>query len=255
MIGYHLSQTGLARHPLYIRKIGINLWSVEELCYYVYNWPALLDEDIISLRLTRWLTEEFNLLAVSIRMEQGLKKGDSLSDFLMPLFQETGYLDASSLRRFSRELGILSEDSRAVRLKKMGDALVENGRFGEAEAVFRRAQEEGEDDPVFRALALHNCGTAAARLMEYEEAKQLFLRAYRLSPKKQYLRSLLLAMRLSMPEDRYLMEAASFTDDDALILAVQEEADAARKEAEQAYREEEPDLLRLRKEYHRASGT
>ena len=137
----------------------------------------------------------------------------------------------------------------------MGDALVENGRLGEAETVYRRAQEAGADDPAFRASALHNCGTAAAHLMEYEEAKQLFLQAYRLSPKRQYLRSLLLAMRLSMPEDRYLVEAASFTDEDALILSVQEEADTARKEAELACREEEPDLFRLRKEYHMASGT
>lgn len=255
MIGYHLSQTGLARHPLYIRRIGINLWSVEELCYYVYTWPALLDEDILSLRLTRWLTEEFNLTGTSIRMEQGLKKGESLADFLMPLFQDTGYLDAVSLRSFSRELAALSEASRAVRLKKMGDALVDNGRFGEAEAVYRRAEEAGEKDPAFRAAVLHNCGAAAARLMEYEEAKRLFLMAVRLNPKPRYLRSLLAAMRLSMPEERYLEEAAAFTDDDALILEVQEETESMRREVERVIPEEEPDLGLLRKDYHRASGT
>lgn len=255
MIGYRLSTTGLAKQPLYVRKIGLNLWSVEELCYYIHHYPALLDEDIIGLRLTRWLTEEFGLLSTSIRMEQGLRKGESLTDFLMPLFQDTGYLDAAAMRRFAAELRTLSEDSRAVRLKKMGDALVENGRPGEAQAVYRRAAGDNTVSPAFRAAVLHNSGTAAARLMEYEEARDLFLKAVRLVPSERHLRSLLAAMRLSMPEERYLEEAASYTDNDALILSCAEEVDQARREAETDFGGEERDLSLLREEYHRASGT
>ena len=37
MSGYILCQTKKAEHPYFIENISMNIYSIEELCYYLYH--------------------------------------------------------------------------------------------------------------------------------------------------------------------------------------------------------------------------
>lgn len=51
MSGYILCQVKRAKNPYYISNISTNIYSIEELCYYLYHNIYLLDETIINEQL------------------------------------------------------------------------------------------------------------------------------------------------------------------------------------------------------------
>lgn len=54
MSGYILCQVNGQKNPYYISNISTNIYSIEELCYYLYHNIYLLDETIINEQLLVW---------------------------------------------------------------------------------------------------------------------------------------------------------------------------------------------------------
>ena len=48
MSGYHLCQVKKARHPYFIESISTNIFTIEELCFYLEKNIYLLDQTIIN---------------------------------------------------------------------------------------------------------------------------------------------------------------------------------------------------------------
>ena len=61
MSSYILCQIKRASLPFYIKNISMNIYSIEELCYYLYHNIYLLDETIINEHLCDWLKKELGL--------------------------------------------------------------------------------------------------------------------------------------------------------------------------------------------------
>lgn len=253
---HQLSRTGTAERPFYIRSTGIRIWSVEELCYYLSQNLALIDEEIAGPRLTRWLTEEFHLTSLSLAMEKGLRKENGLMDYLIPLFRDTGYYDTRELKKFSEALKTLEAAPAAERSLMKADALTRNRLYGEAEQYYRRAMLQTDPgDEELRARIAHNCGVAAAGLMEYDEALRQFRNALEIRDSRSNRAACLAVLRLTVPAEKFREEAKALDADENLIREVDE---AIYKAMEVRYGEPE-DLKRtvdeLREEYHRESGS
>ena len=65
MSGYILCQVKKAEKPFYIENISTNIYSIEELCYYLYNNLYLVDSSLISSKLCTWLEEELTNVEIS----------------------------------------------------------------------------------------------------------------------------------------------------------------------------------------------
>ena len=48
MSGYHLCQVKKAVHPYYIESISTNIFTIEELCFYLRENIYLIDETIMN---------------------------------------------------------------------------------------------------------------------------------------------------------------------------------------------------------------
>lgn len=256
MIGYHLSRTGVTAHPFYISHIGIGLTSVEELCYFICQYPALVDETVLNQKLTRWLAEEFRLNAPALAMERGIRRSAGLEDILPPFMRDVGYLDAGEQKAFRRILEALETGGAALRLKMKGDALVRNRRFGEAAAAYTQAENavrQGEEK--LHASILHNKGVALMQLLSYEEAYRAFRAALALEDTPERKRVLLIAAGIAKPRALLLPEADEIGADPDTVKLVEETLDAAAG-AEIEIPEDLPAALEsIRSAYHREAGT
>ena len=61
MSGYILCQVKRARLPYYIENISTNIYSIEELCFYLYHNIYLLDSTILNEELCFWIRDELGL--------------------------------------------------------------------------------------------------------------------------------------------------------------------------------------------------
>ena len=66
MSGYILCQVKRAKNPYYISNISTNIYSIEELCYYLYHNIYLLDETIINEQLLVWMFSRRSIIFPTI---------------------------------------------------------------------------------------------------------------------------------------------------------------------------------------------
>ena len=127
MSSYILCQTKKAEKPYYIENISTNIYSIEELCYYLYHNLYLIDSTIINEGLCKWLEEELELTRLAAKLRPYLGKFAGAEDILYPVFKEINYLTYEELRVLNGKIAKLNKEELPVREKKKGDALVENG--------------------------------------------------------------------------------------------------------------------------------
>ncbi len=242
MIGYRLCNTKKAKCPFFVESISVNLYSLEELCFFIQKNLALVDRNLISLELVRWVAEELELGETALKMERALRKEEDIAEFILPLYQDTRYLDASEISALQKALDGVSTGPLWLRMKKKADALLQNEKYSEALRIYYDAIRECDDlknrDNIreFQASVWHNIGVADLQLFEYEEGTEAFYKSAKLSATKEHIRAYLKALKLTLPSEKYkdriaeLMEEENWEVDDNYLMDINDEVDLCLKE-------------------------
>ena len=181
MSGYILCQIKKAEHPYFIENISTNIYSIEELCYYLYHNLYLIDSSIINEGLCVWLEEELGLAKLAARLRPHMGKFVSVEDVLYPIFKEINYLTYEELRFLNGNLALLDQEPVPLRKKHKGDLLVENRMYVNAIHVYQKLLERDDIDTVrqgFKGEIYHNLGCAYSYLIQMEKALDCFWKAY-----------------------------------------------------------------------------
>ena len=104
MSGYMLCQTKKAEVPFFIENISTNIYTLEELCYYLYHNLCLIDQTLINENLCDWLSNELGLTELAGKLRPNVGKFASAEDILYPIFKEINYLTYEELRTLNGEL-------------------------------------------------------------------------------------------------------------------------------------------------------
>lgn len=206
MSGYILCQIKRAKIPYYIENISTNIYSIEELCYYMYHNICLLDESIINERLLVWLRDELHLRRLYQRLYPLLDERDSIGEFILPIFKEINYLSHEQFRRMNERLKQFEEQPGAVKLKLKGDYLVEHEKYINAIRVYQSAMEESRETSLgeqFHGSIYNNMGCAYASLFQMEEALECFRKAYQVLHSRASMKSYLFAVCMNNGKEAY----------------------------------------------------
>ena len=112
MSSYILCQTKKAEKPYYIENISTNIYSIDELCYYLYHNLYLIDSTIINEGLCKWLEEELELTRLAAKLRPYLGKFAGAEDILYPVFKEINYLTYEELRVLNGKIAKLKKEKR-----------------------------------------------------------------------------------------------------------------------------------------------
>ena len=80
MSGYILCQTKKAEKPYFVENISTNIYSLEELCYYLYHNLYLVDSSVMNEGLCIWISEELDLPRLAAKLRPHLGKFASIED-------------------------------------------------------------------------------------------------------------------------------------------------------------------------------
>ena len=173
MSGYILCQTKKAERPYFIENISTNIYSVEELCYYLYHNLYLIDKTIINEELCIWIGEELNLPGLAAKIRQFLGQDIHVDDVIYPVFKEINYLTYEELKALNSRLVLISKESADMRQKQKGDSLMENRMYVNAIRVYQKLLERTdleEQRKGFVSDVWHNLGCAYSYLFQMEKA-------------------------------------------------------------------------------------
>lgn len=215
-----------AQVPYCIEKLGIQVWSVEELCYCFRENAFLLDQDIVSGKLVEWLEEECGLEELSGVLYPLVKGKGTLAAFVCRIMEYTGYCDTQTLTQVSQTLQSGAELSDYEKKKKRGDFLMQNRKYAKALLEYEWLLSDlPEQEKNLRGDILHNMGVALAGLFLFEEAAERFLEAYRCRPETAYYRNYLAAKRMLYDDKEYISFVAEYPDAYDISLKLEQEVD------------------------------
>ena len=138
MSGYILCQTKKADKPFFVESINTNIYSLEELCYFLYHNLYLVDSSVINENLCTWISEELDLPRLAAKLRPHLGKFASAEDVLYPVFKEINYLTYDELKALNVKLAKLDQEAPLLRKKRKGDALVANKMYVSAIKVYQQ---------------------------------------------------------------------------------------------------------------------
>ena len=258
MSSYILCQIKRASLPFYIKNISMNIYSIEELCYYLYHNIYLLDETIINEHLCDWLKKELGLNRLYQKLYRILEDERGTGDFILAIFREINYLSHEEFRKMNEELVLLEQQPDTVRKKKKGDYLVNNKMYVNAIRMYEDALVSIETDNMgiqFAGEIYNNMGYAYLKLFQMEEAKNCFKKAYEKLHTHQIFKEYLSVCRMVMSDEEWKAEGGRLGVDPAVLREIEEDFEKTRPSVGEKMPEEIDEMLQeLTREYHRSTG-
>lgn len=260
MSGYILCQTKKAEVPYYIENISTNIYSLEELCYYLYHNLYLVDSSVINENLCVWISEQLELPRLAAKIRPHLGKFASAEDVLYPIFKEINYLTYEELKALNVRLAKWDQEAPVLREKRKGDALVENRMYVNAIRVYQKLLKRENLDQAKQGLTMniwHNLGCAYSYLFQMEKAMECFWEAFLTEGQDEELICYLLAFRSVKKPEEYQKKLTELKVTEEVKEELKNRLDAfsKKKEAPVGAKKADEILEKLTREYHRSTGS
>lgn len=199
----------IAAMPYYIETVSLNIYSLEELSYYVENNLYLIEPDFMDEELCAWVDEELKMKETAEQLREIKQSGGTLSEFVLCILLASGYCSAESLKNIRRTLQEMEHKSEFECGKIRADRYMENHKYVSAINEYRKLLREPVENPVLAGDVWHNLGTAYARQFFFEKAANCYSHAYEMNQNKKSLKACLMAYRCLKDERGFRRKAAA----------------------------------------------
>ncbi len=199
-----LARTGVAANPYYIDELSLNIYSLEELSYYIYHNVWLLNHDFMSLSLADWVGKELGLAELSERLKGLIADDAPLTAFVSEILTENGYLTTREIRDTLSVLKSFENKSEAECRKMRADRLMKNGRIVDSVYEYENLLKNRENISVTLLGDIrHNLGVCYAKLFFLPQAADCFREAYEANRNRESLYSYLATLLLMEDEEKF----------------------------------------------------
>jgi len=205
MGGLFLCHGKLAKIPFLVEGTHTNIYSLEELCYYIKHNIYLIDEEILSEELCDWIEEALDKGKLAAKIRDFIGKPDGLKKLLRAINQETGYYPVEEVQRLVDILVATEGQTKEARLKCKGDSYMANRQNKRAIQIYSEILRNAPVDwpREHQAAIWNNIGAAYAGLFLFPRAAEAFRKSYDLEPAEETCMNYLCAQRFTTPVDTY----------------------------------------------------
>ncbi len=196
----------VVKTPYYVLGLGMNVYSIEELCFYLCENAYILDRDIMDAKLCQWLEREVGLRKLGADLFEQLQKENDLSEFVTTILRETHYCSDEELEEIEKILIDNASLGFAQKRKARGDSLLRSNKYSLAIEEYQyilQGMQPNEDAELY-ANILHNTGTAYAKLFLFAKAGQYFKMAYDINQNTESYAQYLATLRIAKGQEEYV---------------------------------------------------
>lgn len=167
-----------AESPYVVANIRKKLYTIEELCFYIYDNPVLCGEELLNPRLTHWIGSQCGFADLCDSILIILNKDPRPERVASQIFAYTDYLEKSDREAVCERIRKYSQFSVNERKKMCADHHVVAGRYSEAirdyEEMLLEVCYENEKE---RHHILYDIGCCYGAMFYYELAYDWFMKA------------------------------------------------------------------------------
>ena len=167
--------------PYYMEQTGTNLYSMEELSWFVLNHTDYLDDSFFSEELLVWMEREQNQVDRVKLLRKRIRERAGLDELVGILLDSNGFCSKEEKAEIVHALCDIAELTPKERLKLRADRKVKNHHYHEAIRIYQELL-ASDDAPALLAEQTgniwNNMGVAYTGLFQYQEAARCFGQGY-----------------------------------------------------------------------------
>jgi len=242
----------IAKKPYYFEKVYANVYSIEELCYVLYENAFLVDREILNRELIDWIEMECKLPELARNLHELVNRNAMPSAFVGAIMEYTGFYSRDEIARVESILKMNVTMNVFEKWKAKADFLYENRHFLLALKEYEHLLNTLEEDEMdLRSKVYNNMGVTYMSLYLFDSAIECFKKAYEINNDSTAYKHYLTAKRIQLPEDEYIKLISEEEDAYRLSVPLEGEIQAVKEafeETSQAVHMKELFELKDRKE-------
>lgn len=186
--------------PYVFPRTGIRIYSIEELCYYLYHNVYLIEESLFTDSLLDWIGTELKLAERAAKLKTIKEKNADLKTLVTVVLCSCDYYGEKEILDFLKILDRVNGMPRIKRKFMKASELLKDHQYTEAINEYNQIlnmEEASELSASDYGEILHNKAVATALNNSITEAADLFRQAYEYNHSEESLRQFLYAVKLS----------------------------------------------------------
>lgn len=196
----------LAASPYYIESMGIRIYSMEELAYFLYENIYLVDKKMLGERLWEWLRTEMHNPDLADRLQKGTEAGGSLQNMVMTILRSVNYYSQEELTQLTAKMKVLNTYQEQERLKLRADEYFVGGHYQAAICEYEKILDIRQSERLgveFYAHVWNNLGVCCCRLYLFGRAAGAFRTSYQYQRDPAVLKEYVYALRLGLSDEDF----------------------------------------------------
>lgn len=192
--------------PYVLPVSDYRIYSIEELCYYIYNNIYSIDESLFTASLVDWIGKELCLKDRAERLEQLMKQKADFKTLITVILCSADYYTEIEIKKLLATVDEIRTMPLARRRYLKANSFLKRKQYVEAAAEYDRlliSEEAAELDPKAYGDVLHNLAIARLHIYGPERALELFMKAYELNRRMESLRQYLCTLWLCDKKDLF----------------------------------------------------
>lgn len=188
-----LCQGDLAKEPYIIPISEVSVYSLEELCYYMFHNIYTVTEEFFDEKLVYWLKQQVHLRTLALKMEKLIRKHHNIKDLVVTLLCACDYYNKDEIFSLVEILEVISNLPPAQKARIKADNYLKAGKYGKSLQEYKKLLH----GPLAKELTtreygdvLHNEAIAMYHVSSFRQAakglKEAYARNHRQETLNQY---------------------------------------------------------------------
>lgn len=236
-MGKFILCTGMqAKEPYCFNLTGTNVYSLEELGYYLFHNIDTIQLEDFNEKMFNWIEYDLNMEEFADKCRNIREQSDDIKDIVVGILCATDYFTKLELESLIKTIDMLNGLSPIEKQKIKADNYLKYEDYESAVKEYE-AIIASKDSSVFPAEIfgnmLHNLAVAHIQLKAFERAKEELKRAYTLNHNEETKKEYFFLLKLQKQEKEFLKEILNYNLSPEEVQGYLAELDAVLQEAEE----------------------
>ncbi|QHQ59547.1 hypothetical protein Ana3638_01000 [Anaerocolumna sedimenticola] len=225
----------LAEQPYHVKLTDTYLYSIEELCYYIYNNIEVITEDFFNDTLINWIRMVLKLVQGADKLSKLLESKAGLKDYVVCVLCSADYYTETEIKQLLVIMDEWGNLTPIERRKKKADNYIKYRQYTEAVMEYEmilNSPEAASLDSLQYGDLIHNLALAQIYTIGLAAAAEVFKQAYERNHNKESLKQYLCTLILSKQEEKLNQEVLNYGVGEEYLEKIKNELDEYYQEAE-----------------------
>lgn len=189
----------IAQEPYYFRLTRTNVYSMEEVCYYIRHNIYMMQEEVFDREFVHWIRRQLHMDKTAEKLERLIQEHHNLKDIVVTICCSCDYYEEDEIRELIQIIDETEHLPGYARKKYKGDNYLRCESYEKAIEEYERVFESDEilqAEPEVYGDLFHNMAVAYVNIGEFHKASELFLKAYEKNGREESLSQCLFALRM-----------------------------------------------------------